>query len=88
MFGMLSGELHNDLKGMTATYSPSRNLGFKTPTEEEDLRMSITTNPAIQYFYDIIFLSTDGFSNPGLITIFVTIEYLVEFSDIRALAQN
>ncbi len=87
LLGLLNARNQNKLV-LSINYSPKKDLNYEDPIDEEDLRQPNDANPVTEYFYDILYMATDDLSDPGLVDLFVTIEYLCEFNTLNGQSSN
>ncbi len=61
-------------------YSPKKDLGFDNPQNEEGLRGTLSSGPALDFFFEVYLLSIAQ-NNVGNTNFIVQIDYLTEFFD-------
>lgn len=66
---------------ITKTYSAKKFFGTKFINGVEPYSSDVTTDPAENAFYEILYESADNSNDPGAMTFRATIDYIVRFSE-------
>lgn len=67
----------NNVKTLTVTYSPERDLGLAG--DDDTLSAAISTNPSAQWFGGV-FMTEQGTASPTAVMVKIQVEYYVKFS--------
>lgn len=79
---------NNNVQRLNISYSPKKFLGISKPLSADKLQGTISANPTDGAFLVLSAQAVDGSSDPGVINLNVTIEYVAVFIEPLLLAQS